>query len=215
MTQPYNLPANGPRIELLLALLGTPVYEQFGVEADRLKEFGLSPPRAWVRFDNLTISLGDLHPFNQKRYIGIGNTVYLIKDLFAHHLQAGSEAFLSTRLLPEELDISEIHTPQWRLFRRPGAQLAWHLEPLAEGISMDLLVDKVDAWRNAQAIRVDRRVPAKTDDIQTVWIRAKEREFRFLILPAPTPRLYVEATGLSYELPALKGLLEAPGERAR
>ena len=97
MTAPHAAEADAERIADLLEILSTPSYQQFTLPEIDLAEFGLQPPAASVRIDGLTLELGAIHPFNQRRYLRIGDRLHLIKDRFPHHFLARAEAFASPR----------------------------------------------------------------------------------------------------------------------
>jgi len=97
MTAPDAAEANAERIANLLEILSTPSYQRFPLPEADLAEFGLQPPAASIRIDGLTLELGEIHPFNQRRYIRIGDTLHLIKDRFPHHFLARAEAFATPR----------------------------------------------------------------------------------------------------------------------
>ena len=97
MTAPHAAEANAERIANLLEILSTPSYQRIPLSEVDLAEFGLQPPAASIRIDGLTLELGEIHPFNQRRYLRIGDRLHLIKDRFPHHFLARAEAFVSPR----------------------------------------------------------------------------------------------------------------------
>lgn len=97
MTAPHATKANAEKIADLLEILSTISYQQFPLSEVDLAEFGLQPPAASIRIDGLTLELGDIHPYNQRRYLRIDDTLHLIRDRFPHHFLARAEAFVSPR----------------------------------------------------------------------------------------------------------------------
>ena len=69
MTAPHAAEANAERIANLLEILSTPSYQRIPLSEVDLAEFGLQPPAASIRIDGLTLELGEIHPFNQRRYL--------------------------------------------------------------------------------------------------------------------------------------------------
>lgn len=100
MTEPYEITANTPRINMLLDIVSTASVESFPAPPDRLTEFGLNEPEASIQLNDTELFLGSVHPYNRRRYIRIGNTIHLINDRFPHHLLARAEAFIDHSLLP-------------------------------------------------------------------------------------------------------------------
>ena len=97
MTAPDAAEANAERIADLLMILSTPSYQQFPLSEVDLTDFGLQPPTASIRIDRLTLELGEIHPYNQRRYLRLGDTLHLINDRFPHHFLARAAAFVSPR----------------------------------------------------------------------------------------------------------------------
>jgi hypothetical protein len=96
MTSPRETAANEERIRRLLKLLGTPSLERFPVPPGGLEAFGLAQPRASVQFDDTRIWLGGTHPYSDCRYLRVGDTIHLIKDIFPHHFLARGDEFVAT-----------------------------------------------------------------------------------------------------------------------
>ncbi len=209
MTRPHLQQANSERIGMLLGLLTTPVYEQFEVDSEELAQFGLAPPKARLRLNEVEFSMGGVHPYNRKRYLGKGNTVYLTNDIFLHHLQARAEDFIALALLTGQSEITTIVTPNWRLERTYQKTQPWQLQP-PRRVSMDRLVAKVSDWRNAQAVRVFRRAEKSPTGAQPVTIETVDETIEFWVLPDSDTRLLHNGSGLVYEIPALPALLALP-----
>lgn len=211
MTEPYQVMANKVRVERLLSILTSLVYTQFAAEQRNLAEFGLQPPLGLLRLNQLEIRVGDTEPINHYRYLAIGDSIVLIKDQFPHLLFASAESFVAQNLLPSGLELELIQTPEWQLARTPDQTQVWQLIPTAAGISMDRLVEKVDAWSNALAQTVVK-APAKAIDARVVikpWGSAAALSFGIL-REQQESYLVREDLGLAYQLPNLDALLAAP-----
>ena len=216
MNKPFSIEANRARIQQLLEILVIPVRAQFGTEQNNLSEFGLAPPLALLQLDQLEIRVGNTDPINHYRYLGIGNNLYLIQDLFPHLLLAPAEAFVSPNILPQGKELDLIETPQWRLERQPDRVQTWRLTPALPGISTDRLTEKVDAWKNAQALKVVK-APAVPADFQIeIGLNGSDTTLVFGILRQQQGTLLLRKDlGLAYDLPGTDALLVAPTESAR
>ena len=95
MTEPLQAAADDQRMAALLKILSTPSLERFALPEGELQDFGLTPPRPYVTFDSLRLVLGGTHPYNHNRYLLIGQTLHLIKDVFPHHFLAAAEDFVA------------------------------------------------------------------------------------------------------------------------
>jgi hypothetical protein len=209
MVQPYPVPANSPRVELLLGIATAKSLGQFPVPADRLTEFGLNPPLATLELDRTRIEVGGIDPLHHRRYLRIGNTLHLITDRFPQHLLATPEEFVAPELLPTGKKLIAIRTPGWRLTQEKDGTLT--LEPPQPGLSMDDLNRKFDQWRSARAIAVlpapagsgDREIELLlADSPQPLRFQMQKREKELLLV---RPDL-----GLAYRLPDGSNLLDPP-----
>ncbi|HXK56335.1 MAG TPA: DUF4340 domain-containing protein [Gammaproteobacteria bacterium] len=211
MTKPYAIAASDTRIRRLLEIAASPVRSQFKPEQTDLSEFGLAPPAALLYLDQLEIRIGGTDPINNYRYIGIGDNLYLIKDLFPHLLLAPAESYVSPYILPQNKELDLIETPEWQLVRVPESARVWRLTPAVAGISIDRLNEKVDEWKYAQALKVVK-APAGTPDYRIqIRVTGSDAALLFGILRQKQGTLLMrEDLGLAYDLPRIGALLTAP-----
>lgn len=212
LTKPYAIEANGTPIRRLLEIATAPVHTQFETDRNRLAEFGLAPPAAIVHLNQLEIRVGGTDPINHYRYIGIGDRLYLIKDLFPHLLLASAETYVSPNVLPQGAELDLIQTAEWRLARMPDGPQVWQLIPVAAGISMDRLTEKVDEWRYAVAQKVIKAPPAVSPDSRVaVRLSGSHAAISFGILETQQGTLLLrEDLGLAYDLPRIDAMLSTP-----
>lgn len=209
MITPYQVEANTPRIDRLLALVSTPGFERFSLPQGDLEAFGLAQPQAEIQFNDITVSFGGTHPYNHRRYLQVGNTLHLTEDRFPHHVLAGAEAFVSRQLVSEKANIKEIKTTQWRLFRAGDRQ--WKLEPPVPGISTDQLVKKIDEWKMALASKVDKSSGEKSSEHIQIFLEGETTPLTFGINKQKKSTLLVRHDlGLAYHIPSAEQLLQMP-----
>jgi len=213
MIAPYAIEANSARIERLLEIAGSPVHTQFEIEQSDLTEFGLAPAAALLHLERLELRFGGTDPIDHYRYIAIGNRLHLIKDLFPHLLLATAESYVSPNILPQDNELDLIQTPEWRLARSPDAARLWQLTPAVTGISMDRLIEKVDEWKNAQAVKVIKAPAISPDSRVEIRLSGSDTLLAFGILRHKQGTLVLrEDLGLAYDLPRIETLLSAPTE---
>lgn len=209
MTEPYRVRANTPRIDLLLDLLSTPQIESFALPTDRLAEFGLERPLAELTFNQTKITFGGTHPYNYRRYLRIDDQLYLTNDIFPHHALARAEEFVSHALFPDDEEISEIHTPSWRLYRQQGL---WTLDPDGAGADPEQLQEKVAAWQHSRAPKVIKAPDTPPEQQLTIHLRGSEGPLKLgVISQKPRILLINQTLGLAYRLNS-DALLRAPGK---
>ncbi|MCW8891617.1 MAG: DUF4340 domain-containing protein [Sedimenticola sp.] len=209
MTAPYPIAANGPRIDILMDLLSTPQVETFPLPADRLAEFGLDKPLAEVTFNDTLIIFGGTHPYNYRRYVRIDDQLYLINDIFPHHVLAQAEAFISHALLPANVQINQITTPDWQI---KADNTQWRLTPLADTVSQEQLQRKIDTWLHTWVSKVTKPPDVERTGSVTITLKQDPTPLTFGIVKQQKQTLLIqESLGLAYHLNS-DSLLQPPGE---
>jgi hypothetical protein len=84
LSEPVKQEINRSNMNKFLHLVSSPVIQHYPLPDDK-GEFGLDTPII-ISINQAKIYLGKLDPLNQQRYIAINNTLYLIEDLYTHHL---------------------------------------------------------------------------------------------------------------------------------
>jgi hypothetical protein len=208
MTEPYRVPANTPRIDILLDLLSTPQIESFPLPAERLAEFGLDRPLAELTFNQTRITFGGTHPYNYRRYLRIDDRLYLTNDIFPHHALARAEEFISHALFAEDTEIREISTPDWRLYNDQGD---WNLEPANQAVGREQLRDKATAWQHTWVARVIKAPATPGDTTVSVRLADQAEPLLLEVIRQKSQTLLVNrALGLAYGLNS-DALLRPPG----
>lgn len=146
-------PADGGRIERILALAAAPSHARYALNRLDAAEVGLAPPRVRVRLDETVLEFGAQEPLNRYRYIRLGEQVHLVTDTVIHQLSDRPEDFVSRRLLPDAAPIVGLQLPDRTLTRDENG--AWRSVPPERGRSQDNFNRFIDAWRYATALRVE------------------------------------------------------------
>ena len=142
MEAPYVTAADGGRIDQLVGIASTPIHRVLP-RAEGLQRLGLDPPGARLILNGLELRFGDLDPIGKRRYVAIGEQVYLIDDGFQHHLTARPEDYVARNLLPhgfspEAGSLDGLPLPPKNLNELKGLT-AERIDPLGEEISGRLL----------------------------------------------------------------------------
>lgn len=198
LTAPFQAPANGHRVDLLLKIAATASSASYPVATGELARFGLAPPGTVLRLDGLSLEFGDSDPIQQQRYVKVGETLHLVEDNFHHHLSAPATDYVEKKLLQEDPDIRKIELPGLALTREEGGK--WRSEPAQD--SPDPLYELVDAWKYARAFEVKRHEAKDAPAGETVRITMAEGEpLEFRILRREPELVLLRAGwGLEFQL---------------
>lgn len=210
MNEPYALAANAERVKRLLNVAAAPTIEQFPMPENRLQEFGLDAPLARLELNGLALDFGNTDPIKHHRYVRFEGKLHLIKDIYAHHLTAPAEAFVSPRLFAEQEKILAVRTPGWQLFREADGN--WRMTPSVPGLPQDQLASKIRAWQQSEALKVEAVQAEEIAQRVEILLEGAQDPLRFAILSRPDGTLLVrQELGLGYRLPADSELLIVPG----
>lgn len=157
LSAPLAMPADEFRVHALLGLLGARSQSGFRAAGNDLGEYGLEPPRALLRFDELTIAVGDTEPLSGRRYVLGDDQVHLIEDRWFSQIFGAPQAWADPSLLPEGAKPVRIVLPGATWLLRDGR---WQRDPPDPGLSADAGPELADAWRLARAVAVRARDPA-------------------------------------------------------
>jgi hypothetical protein len=206
MLAPYEMPANGMKLDALTRVVDAPVLSDFALPPDGLAQFGLDRPLR-LQLDDLSFLFGGNDPINQHRYVAHANRLALTVDRFYHHLSASAEQLVSPALLPADAVIQDIHTPDYRLTRD---DTGWQLDPPDPALSADELSRHASQWRQAQGLAVRHFDPP--GGTQTVEIHLDNAQRLRFVLRQQDGKTWLVRTdnGLGYQLPANSTLLSTP-----
>jgi len=156
LTAPLVLPADDFRVQALLGLLSARSHSGFRAAGNDLGEFGLAPPLARLRFDDVTLGVGNVEPLSGQRYVLSDDQVHVIEDRWFAQIFGAPHAWADPRPLPADAKPVRIVLPdaEWRL--REGR---WQREPHDASLSADAGQMLADAWRAARALAVRARDP--------------------------------------------------------
>jgi hypothetical protein len=203
MSAPLQAAANEFRIEPLLRVVEATSHARFEAVAGELSRYGLDPPRAVLRADDVEIAFGDTEPIDHRRYMRVGATVHLVEDHYLHRLQAGYPAFVSNRLLPDGGRPVRVELPQFTIAQ--DALGRWTIEPERD-VPIDALDRLVDAWAEARAIIVDRYHGDVAQGTVRVTLEGEVQALEFLVMESEVDLvLALPGSGLVYHLGSEQG----------
>jgi hypothetical protein len=204
MIEPFNLPANTFRIENLLEILSEREYKE--LEVKQLADFGLEPPLATIKFDQLTVAYGDSSPMrDSKRYVQINQKVYLISDTTYHSIVREATNFIALSPLGHQPKIKELKMPDYHFVLNEGQ---WTLTSTFSADEIDTRQDAINAlienWERLSAFNVKHYFEETSEeesatDIEITLV-SQEQPIRLAIISKkPDLILARPAKGIQYE----------------
>lgn len=177
MLSPYQLAANEFRIDSLLKLLSAVSFSKNDLSKLNPSEFGLEQPLASITFNNSTsIIFGHNQSLKHHRYIKIGSELHMIADTFYYQLAANAESFISHKVLPDNIDITELRLPSLTLKK---VNNRWQVTPAMTSFSADAANALIQEWQLSQAYDIKiKKIPATTrSDIEITSLNYKTLRF--------------------------------------
>ncbi len=203
LTAPLAIAANDFRINSILRITEQKSLGSYPADSERLARFGLEKPRVTLTLgDKLEIAFGDSTPLDQRRYVKVGDRVYLISDTLYYHLIGNYTTFIRQQLLPEGTGINALTLPgltvRWQEDR-------WEVAPKPEPFSADQVTRLIDAWKFASAVQV-KPYDGKEGETITIEPKGEEAPITFL-LTARSPDFVLARPdlGIQYHLAESSG----------
>jgi hypothetical protein len=193
---PFQAPANEVRVRQLIDIAKSNREAEYPLKTEDLAKFELDKPKATLVLGDTTLLFGGSDPINMRRYVRIGDTLYLVNDDFFHHLTASATDYVDKKLLPEGAKVKEIVIPG--LKATLGQDGKWTREPPGE--AKPDLSELATLWTTARAIDVRRlEKPAQGDTIKIGLAEGNPVEFT-IAQREPDLILARSDLGLQYEL---------------
>ncbi|MFB3083834.1 MAG: DUF4340 domain-containing protein [Gammaproteobacteria bacterium] len=195
MEEPITARADDYRASSILGILDAESEVRLDANQTDRARFKLDDPRIQLALGELIFAFGNANPLGQQRYVLFNDTIYLTDDRIYHHLIADAANFVSLQLLPIDARLTAIQLPIHQLQWLDGT---WSVTPEAPDISMDAVLQLVDAWRMAKALFVRRY----QEDTQLGPVRLTTEQgqsFNFAIMAtSPTLILARPELGIQY-----------------
>lgn len=145
--------ADGFRIDQLLSLFSLSSGTHYDSQGVDLAKYGLQRPRARLIASDKVIDFGVVESLRQRRYLLIGEQIYLISDANSYVLFASWIDFVSPRLLPKGAVVESIDIPGLGHVHR--GDNGWVYRGDNAPASSDDMQALVDRWSNVQALEVE------------------------------------------------------------
>jgi hypothetical protein len=149
-----ELPAADFQVRALLRLLEATATRQYPAGSLDLASLGLEPPQARVTMDDIDFRFGTTDALENRRYVQVADTVYLVDDQYQHLLNADWPNFVSRQMLEGRGAITRLELPNMTLTYSDDGY--WRLDPEREGVGADALQTLVENWQNATALLTRR-----------------------------------------------------------
>jgi len=208
-TGEHELPAAEFQINALLRLLQSTTDSRYPAASLDLVQLGLEPPLAKVIFNEQEIRFGATEALQQRRYLQINDSVYLIADQYQHLVNAEPTNFVARELLAERGAITRLELPALTLSQSAGTN--WQLDPADDSAGADALQQLIDSWQNASALYVSGYDGAETTEQVTIHTTGQTEPLVLQVI-SHAPDLILARTdwGIRYHLASgLEGSLFA------
>jgi hypothetical protein len=168
LTSPISVNALNEKIERLLKISQIKVQANYPLDSDQLSIFGLNPPLVELHFNDTKLFIGKIDSVNQRRYVSHGTKLFLVDDTFLHLLTNKPHSYIDTRLLPDNVEVTGLATPEFELIQQNDGSWIDALDTSSteqKALSSDNVQLLLDEWRFARAISVN--TTPSNDNIHT------------------------------------------------
>jgi hypothetical protein len=199
-----ELPAAEFQVSALLRLLEARSTRRYPAASLDLGSLGLDPPQARVTMNDTEFRFGTTETLNKRRYVQVGDNVYLIDDQYQHLLHADWSNFVSRELLEGRGAITRIELPGMTLtYTKEGH---WRIEPEQSDVSADAVQTLIENWQNATALFTQRYAggPNDVQEGETVTIHTRDSDQPLvlrIVSRSPDMVLARPEWGIQYQLP--------------
>jgi hypothetical protein len=195
-----ELPAADFQVRALLRLLEATATRHYPAGSLDLASLGLEPPQARVAMNDVDFRFGSTDALKNQRYVQVGDSVYLIDDLYQHLLNADWPNFVSRQMLEGRGAITRLELPDMTLVYADDGH--WRLDPEQEGVGADVLQVLIENWQHATALLTRRNADGADGETVTVHTRDSDQPLVLRIV-SRTPDLVLARPdwGIQYQLP--------------
>lgn len=180
MLAPYQQAANKFRIDAILKLLSAVSFSKNDLSNLNPSEFGLDQPGTTITFnDSISIVFGHNKSLKNHRYVQIGSDLHMIADTFYYQLAANTESFIDHKLLPENINITQIRLPSLTLKKTNST---WQLTPTTASFSADAANQLIDEWQLSQAYDIKITKPSVTTKPDIEITTKDNKKIRFKLV---------------------------------
>jgi len=212
LTEPVTWPANNITIERLIGITEVQTDSRLPAAEIDLGELGLKFPRAILKIDDTEILFGITNNIGARRYLLIGDEVFLVPDAHLAFLNGGLASLVDRRLLPPTVPLTALNLPGHSLQRQPNG--SWQADA-ASPPGPDQLNTLVGNWQSLQANRVQTVDDSLSPRYKITASGDQGQLFEFYLLSIE-PEIIISnpSLGLQYHFDASQyySLLEIPAD---
>lgn len=193
-------PAAEFQVQALLRVLQATSTNSYPADSLDLGALGLQPPQATVTIGAVEILFGATEALEDRRYVQINESVYLINDQYQHLITAEQSNFIARKLLAGRGVITRLELPDKTLAYTEDKQ--WQLTPEDNEAGADAVQQLVNNWQNATAMYVRDYDGKETEESVNLHTRDQDEPVTFGII-SRTPHLILARPdwGIQYHMP--------------
>jgi hypothetical protein len=167
LIHPFRAQAQNLELTSLIDELDEPVRHRYPLAKIPPARVGLAPPRLTLWVNQEKLEFGRTDPVGERRYIRVGRSIDLVRDVLYYRLAGNFYTLLSTRLLPKGSRLTQLHLPRVTLRRNTRGD--WILTPPESHVSSGMIARLIRHWTYASALSVGP--PGRIESLGSVILR--------------------------------------------
>ena len=172
ITEPVKIAADTLQVDALTALAYRETSLNYPAAEVDLARLGLSPPQWTIQLDDTELHFGNKEPVQDRRYVQVGDKVFLASDPPSTALDADYSDLVHAKLMPEGTPaISLLETPKLKL--EQVDETSWKVTPASADHGPDARAKLLAHWENARSLWRTRFDPATDKPIEGDTIRVR------------------------------------------
>ncbi len=181
LTQPVKVAADPLQVAGLTSLATQETSAQYPQAELDLKNVELAPPQYEVQLNDAVLAFGGTEPIDYRRYIRVGETVFLTSDPPSTALDANYSDLVHAQLAPPGSKLTRIRTPGMTATEQ--ADGSWQVTPAKADLGVDATRALLDAWKNARSLwRAELEAGEKPSTSDRVTVTLDGQEVVFAVL---------------------------------
>lgn len=192
---PVQWPANNITVERIIAILASETETSIAVDGIDLTALGLQDPKLTLRLNDTVVLFGATNNINDRRYILIGSTIFLLADVHLPFMVQGISGLIDKRLLPGSISLQALDIAGLRLNKNNTR--TW-TSSNNTAISTDQINRLVSNWQTIEAGTIRRYDPSASVQQKIVATLSDGSSIEFLLM-AREPELVIARPDLDLQ----------------
>ncbi|MCZ6669325.1 MAG: DUF4340 domain-containing protein [Gammaproteobacteria bacterium] len=192
---PVQWPANNITVERIIAILASETETSIAVDGIDLTALGLQDPKLTLRLNDTVVLFGATNNINDRRYILIGSTIFLLADVHLPFMVQGISGLIDKRLLPGSISLQALDIAGLRLNKNNTS--TWNSSNNT-AISTDQINRLVSNWQTIEAGTIRRYDPSASVQQKIVATLSDGSSIEFLLM-AREPELVIARPDLDLQ----------------